>query len=153
MINDFQLRHVSNEGGLSSKLEWDTKRGRDFQCLANFIYCCDGLPKQLIPSHQKMEKFLTQSNPPSATFKSDLNLVLNEFYFLATEKHLNIGFTQIEKRIAPVEFVFIGRSRGQSPHILCAQRSIFRGPTLHTAGFATRNSSKGVLQFTHIRPP
>jgi hypothetical protein len=108
LINFLQDRHVSNEGGLAHVLEWDTKRGRDFQCLAHFIYCCDGLPERLIPTHQKMEKFLTRTDQPDPSFKTTINDVLDEFYFIATEKRLQDAFKRIEKRLAPVEFVFIG---------------------------------------------
>jgi hypothetical protein len=108
MVHSMQDRHVSDEGGLAHVLEWDTKRGRDFQCLANFIFCCDGLPKQTIPTHQKMEKFLVRPDAPSPAFKQAIGEVLTEFYYIATEHKLRDGFTKIGKRLAPVEFVYIG---------------------------------------------
>jgi hypothetical protein len=107
-VNIMQERHISNEFGLAHVLEWDTKRGRDFQCLANFIYCCDGLPKQMMPTHQKMEKFLARPDEPLAAFKHAINEVMTEFYYIATERKLYDAFKKITKRLAPVEFVFIG---------------------------------------------
>jgi hypothetical protein len=44
------------EGGLSTALVWDTTRGREFQNVAQFVYCCDGYPDaQNVPTAPKME--------------------------------------------------------------------------------------------------
>jgi len=106
------------ENGLSQVLQWDTKRGRDFQCIAQFIYCCDGLPEQLFPTAPKMEKWLTRVDKPSQSFQALISDVLSEFWLIATTAQLKYGFTGIDKRVAPIEFVFVGRliwsSRGFS---------------------------------------
>jgi hypothetical protein len=107
-VTDLSMRHIANEGGLGHHLDWDNKRGRDFQCLAQLIYCCDSLPAKLIPTHQKMEKWLVRTDNPQHNFKTSINDVLNEFYYIATEKKLQDAFKKIDKRLAPVEFVFIG---------------------------------------------
>jgi hypothetical protein len=116
-VNDLELRHVANEGGLTKVLQWDTKRGRDFQCLAQFIYCCDGLPNHLIPTHQKMERWLTRMDSPAQSFRVAINGVLDDFYYIATDKRLSSGFTKINKKLAPVEFVFIGSSGVSTPWV------------------------------------
>lgn len=107
-ISDLEAQHVAAEDGLAQALSWDTKRGRDFQCIAHFVYCCDGIPEEQIPTAQKMEKWLVRVDAPVTSFKSDIHDALTEFWNIATTPELNIGFKKIDKRIAPVEFVFIG---------------------------------------------
>ncbi|KAF8844680.1 hypothetical protein BDN67DRAFT_894469 [Paxillus ammoniavirescens] len=107
-ISDLELRHVNTEGGLAEVLEWDTKRGRDFQCIAQLVYCCDSLPEHALPTAQKLEKWLLGSNKPNQAFKAQINDVLTEFGYIAMTPGLNAAFEQVDKRVAPVEFVFIG---------------------------------------------
>jgi len=95
--------------GLGSVLEWDTTRGRDFQCIAQLVYCCDGLPEHLIPTARKLETWLKRVDSPPTTFMSQINDVLSEFWHMSTTKGLDIAFTHVDKRVAPVEFVFIGK--------------------------------------------
>jgi hypothetical protein len=94
--------------GLGSVLEWDTSRGRDFQCIAQLVYCCDGLPEHPLPTAQKLEKWLKRVDNPPTTFMAQINDVLSEFWHIATTPELNFPFTEVDKRVAPVEFVFIG---------------------------------------------
>ncbi|KAJ7047286.1 hypothetical protein C8F04DRAFT_1246961 [Mycena alexandri] len=101
-------RHISIEGGLSQVLDWDTRRGREFQNCAHFVYCCDGIPDHNVPTSAKMEKWLSRVDPPGDQFKRDIDNALNEFGRIATDPALRMGFTKVSKRIAPVEFVFIG---------------------------------------------
>jgi hypothetical protein len=110
-ISDLELRHVNTEGGLAEVLEWDTKRGRDFQCIAQLVYCCDSLPEHALPTAQKLEKWLLGSDKPNQAFKAQINDVLTEFGYIAMTPGLNAAFEQVDKRVAPVEFVFIGKVR------------------------------------------
>lgn len=98
------------ENGLSHVLEWDTKRGRDYQNLAHFIFCCDRLPAEDLPTPHKLEVWLSREDPPTESFKNDIEAVLTDFWNMATDRSLNEAFRVINKRIAPVEFVFIGKS-------------------------------------------
>ncbi|EIW83162.1 hypothetical protein CONPUDRAFT_121609 [Coniophora puteana RWD-64-598 SS2] len=110
-ISDLEARHVSGPpdgGGLSEVLAWDTKRGRDFQCIAQLVYCCDGLPEKFLPTAQKLERWLSRIDKPLPAFRQQMNEVLTEFWLLATSPNLQHAFTQVDKRVAPVEFVFIG---------------------------------------------
>ncbi|KAF8621566.1 hypothetical protein AX15_007593 [Amanita polypyramis BW_CC] len=107
-ISHLEARHVSVDGGLSSQFEWDTKRGRDFQNIAHFVYCCDGLPNEYLPTTQKLEKWLARVDPPGDQFQKEIDDTLRELWMIAKERQLNKGFTAIGKRLAPVEFVFIG---------------------------------------------
>ncbi|KXN89657.1 hypothetical protein AN958_05524 [Leucoagaricus sp. SymC.cos] len=106
-ISELEHRHVTVENGLSHVLEWDTKRGRDYQNLAHFIFCCDKLPVEDLPTPQKLEVWLSREDPPTGSFKKDIEAVLTDFWNMATDKSLNDAFRLINKRIAPVEFVFI----------------------------------------------
>lgn len=72
------------------------------------VYCCDGLPDYLLPTAQKLEKWLVRIDPPTEGFMSRVDKALSEFWYLATTKGLDKGLTKFEKRVAPVEFVFIG---------------------------------------------
>ncbi|KAG9316365.1 hypothetical protein JVU11DRAFT_2398 [Chiua virens] len=107
-IGDLEMRHVQCEGGLAEVLEWDTKRGRDFQCIAQMVFCCDSLPDHVLPTAAKLEKWLSRVDKPSQAFKTHMDGVLNEFGYIAMTPTLNIAFEQVDKRVAPVEFVFIG---------------------------------------------
>ena len=109
-LSELESRHITVENGLSYVLEWDTKRGRDYQNLAHFIFCCDRLPVEDLPTPHKLEMWLSQENPPTEPFKQDIEEVLTDFWNMATDHSLNEGFRLINKRIAPVEFVFIGKT-------------------------------------------
>ncbi|KII92105.1 hypothetical protein PLICRDRAFT_172244 [Plicaturopsis crispa FD-325 SS-3] len=122
-ISDLEARFVASDDGLAQTLQWDTTRGRDFQCIAQVVYCCDGLrsspPQQLLPTAAKLELFLTRVDAPPPQFKKDIGDVLRAFLHIASEPKLNFGFTKIDKRVAPAEFVFIGvllYVMRQSPH-------------------------------------
>ncbi|KIJ67915.1 hypothetical protein HYDPIDRAFT_107452 [Hydnomerulius pinastri MD-312] len=107
-IGDLETRHINSSHGLAEVLEWDTKRGRDFQCVAQFVYCCDSLPDHALPTAVKLEKWLTRVDKPNQTFKTQISDVLTAFGYIASTPGLNAPFTQVDKRVAPVEFVFIG---------------------------------------------
>ena len=106
-----EARHVAVDGGLSDVLEWDTKRGRDFQNIAHMVFCCDGLPDELLPTAQKIEKWISRIDNPPEQFKADIEEVLTAFWRIASSKRYNEAFTKITQRIAPVEFIFIGKLR------------------------------------------
>ena len=97
------------DGGLSDVLEWDTKRGRDFQNIAHMVFCCDGLPDELLPTAQKIEKWISRIDSPPEQFKADIEEVLTAFWRIASNKKYNEAFTKVTQRIAPVEFIFIGK--------------------------------------------
>lgn len=104
-----ESKHVSIEDGLSAKLSWDIRRGRDFQNIAHMIYCCDGYPnEQLLPTAQKIEKWISRADKPTVQFKEDIENVLRGLWVIATTEELKTGFVDIPQRIAPVEFIFIG---------------------------------------------
>ncbi|KAF4602043.1 hypothetical protein EYR40_005244 [Pleurotus pulmonarius] len=146
-INALRNKHILIDNGLSALLSWDTARARDFQNLANFVYCCDKLVssapssskakaskakaspvpssacKREVPTPQKIERWLQRTDEPSRAFKNDIDNVLcfmtevasgsdrggNGYgYRKKKRRRLVNGFEMEGKRVAPVEFVFIG---------------------------------------------
>ena len=101
-------KSLTAEDGLSSRISVDLKRGRDFQSLAQLVYCCDGLPERRVPSPQKLDEWVARPGAPPQAFKGALNGVLATFWYLADEPRFNKGFVRFKERVAPVEFVFIG---------------------------------------------
>lgn len=108
-IGELEAKHVNIDEGLGAKLSWDVSRGRDFQNIAHMIYCCDGYPdEQLLPTAQKIEKWISREDKPTAQFKEDIENVLRGLWVIATTQDLKSGFVDIPQRVAPVEFIFIG---------------------------------------------
>jgi hypothetical protein len=109
LIGELETQYISAEDGLANVLQWDTKRGRDFQCIAQLIYCCDNLPEQTgPPSMQKLSKWLLRDDQPSEKLKKKIRDVLVAFRHIASRSELNSAFSKVQARVAPVEFVFIG---------------------------------------------
>lgn len=94
------------DGGLAETLDWDTKRGRDFQCLALMIYFCQKEVEE--PPAGKVEAWIADLSEPEAQFQRDIDETLANFYILVSTPKYQKAFTAIGKRLAPVEFVFIG---------------------------------------------
>ncbi|KAJ8698390.1 hypothetical protein PTI98_005104 [Pleurotus ostreatus] len=154
-INSLRSKHILIDNGLSVLLAWDTSRARDFQNIAQIVYCCDKLAssvstptpssskskskhstskakarvlpssarKREVPTPQKIERWLQRTDEPSRVFKRDIDDVLcfmtevasgasgggNGYgYRQKKRRRLVNGFEMDGKRVAPVEFVFIG---------------------------------------------
>lgn len=151
-ILELESRHVSVDGGLSQVLEWDTKRGRNFQNIAFMVCCCDGLPdNEHIPTAQKVEKWLCRVDRPTEQFKLEIEGVLKEFWNIAANPDLDAGFKKIGRRIAPVEFIFVGTSfsaqRSLTPIHKGSRRCIIRhAQTTH------RTEGRCYTQTTQVHP-
>ncbi|KAF8974486.1 hypothetical protein BDZ97DRAFT_1911665 [Flammula alnicola] len=107
-IAHLEEKHVAIEDGLAEKLAWDISRGRDFQNIAHMVFCCDGLPDELLPTAQKIEKWISRVDKPPAQFQEDMETVLRTLWVIASNSKYNEGFIKIPQRVAPVEFIFIG---------------------------------------------
>ncbi|EPQ57689.1 hypothetical protein GLOTRDRAFT_37727, partial [Gloeophyllum trabeum ATCC 11539] len=107
-ISQLQTKWVVPETGLGGVLDWDIKRGRDFQNLASMIYICDNLPGHTVPTPQKLEPWLDNHKPPPQSFKEQIEDVLTEMWYIASTPSLSYCFQKPKSRVAPVEFVFIG---------------------------------------------
>ena len=97
------------------------KRGRDFQSLAQLVYCCDNYPEHSTPTAQKMEQWVSRAQAPSPAFKTAIGNVLTKFWYLADSPEYNQAFKNIHKRVAPIEFVFIGGSYSE-PKLAMAEQ-------------------------------
>ena len=73
------------------------------------VFCCDGLPDKLLPTAQKMEKWISCIDNPPAQFKTNIEEVLTVFWRIALNKRYNEAFTKITQQLAPVEFIFISK--------------------------------------------
>ncbi|KAF7355389.1 hypothetical protein MSAN_01455600 [Mycena sanguinolenta] len=102
--------YATVEEGLSTKLSLSAARGREWQNVAHFVYCCDGYPEsENVPTPQKMDKWLSRVDPPGQQFKQEIDGALAEFLDIASDKAAHkIAFANNQNRIAPIEFVFIG---------------------------------------------
>ena len=107
-----ERKHIDVEGGLQDVLQWDVARGRDFQNIAHMVYCCEGLPLQRLPTAQKIETWISRCSDegPGEQFKQDIEDALRTLWLLATTPEHSDAFLKVDKRLAPVEFIFIGWS-------------------------------------------
>lgn len=111
-ISDLGRRMLTSEGGLQSKIDVEFGRGRDFQVLASLVYCCESIPTRSLANSTKLEAFLSRTDSPRAEFKKSIQDVLTSFWHIADKPELNVAFRNVKQRVAPVEFVFIGKSQG-----------------------------------------
>ncbi|TFK54245.1 hypothetical protein OE88DRAFT_1654811 [Heliocybe sulcata] len=108
-ISQLQTKWVIPDTGLASVLDWDIRRGRDFQNFASMIYICDNLPAtHTTPTPQKLENWLANESSPPPAFKDSIEEVLTEMWYIASTPALSFCFKKPKERVAPVEFVFIG---------------------------------------------
>lgn len=109
-LMDLNQKYISPEDGLTTVIHWDTKRGRDFQCLTQLLFCCENLPERSTPTAPKLEQWLIgRTEPPSALYKKQINEVLATFWSIASDPKLQTAFKSVKHRVSPVEFVFIGK--------------------------------------------
>jgi hypothetical protein len=114
-INTINAEFVTGPDGLQGKLGISGKHASGYHAVAHITYCCSHLPKQQkIPTFATLHKFLDQDTTPSKTFQRDMVDVMKRFTEIATTDKLRIGFSEITQKVAPVEFVYIGRSPSHS---------------------------------------
>ncbi|KLO14629.1 hypothetical protein SCHPADRAFT_850808 [Schizopora paradoxa] len=94
---------------LSQTLDWDIRRGRNFQCLTQLVFCCLQLPQHAdATSAKKLGTWLTRIDGPPPNFKKQIEDCLREFYTIASDETLSAPFKTVKERVSPIEFVFIG---------------------------------------------
>lgn len=108
LISELEGRFIAPDDGLTQLIDVDVGRGRDFQLIAQLVYCCQQYPERAQPSAKNLERWLMDPAKPSAEFIATMNAVLRRFWFIAKTKELNYGFKSISKRVSPAEFVFTG---------------------------------------------
>ncbi|KAF8274630.1 hypothetical protein EI94DRAFT_1712759 [Lactarius quietus] len=109
-ITHLEKTHVTIDNGLIDVIPFDDTRGRAFQNIAQFVYCCAGLPAaQRIPSTAKLEKWLMAPDErPSSAFRDAIGLVLGLLWEIAGSTEHDAPFRCFKAKVSPVEFVFIG---------------------------------------------
>ena len=110
-INTINSQFVSAPDSLQDKLGISGKHASGYHAVAHIAYCCSHLPKQQnIPNFATLNKFLGQDTSPGKSLQRDMIDVMKKFTEIATSDKLRFGFSNIPHKVAPVEFVFIGRS-------------------------------------------
>lgn len=107
-ISLLEEKHISIEDGLSTKINFDTSNARDFQNIAGMVFCCHGLPNEPVPTSSQVQKWLSTQEIPPEQFKNEIEDVLRTMWVIGSEGAFNEGFVNIEKKVAPIEFIFIG---------------------------------------------
>ncbi|KAI0373428.1 hypothetical protein BV20DRAFT_1049842 [Pilatotrama ljubarskyi] len=107
-ISLLEARFISPEDGLTSIIDVDVGRGRDFQLVAQLVYCCEQYPVHAQPTAKNLEKFLQRTDEPKIQFQETVTKVFTAFWHIAHSATLNYAFTHIKKRVSPAEFVFTG---------------------------------------------
>ncbi|KAJ7068337.1 hypothetical protein C8F01DRAFT_1117794 [Mycena amicta] len=109
LISMLEAQYVSSENGagLADLLDWDTKRGRQFQNVAQLVYCAALYPVEEVPTGPKLANWLNHDDVPGEQFTQAMKKVFDDYSRIAEEPHLkSVAFGK--QRIAPIEFVFIG---------------------------------------------
>ncbi|KAI8975860.1 hypothetical protein BD414DRAFT_580593 [Trametes punicea] len=107
-ISELEARFILREDGLTRAIDVDVGRGRDFQLIAQLVYCCDQYPEHAQPSAKNLERWLQRMDEPNQQFQKIIKDVLTKFWHIAHSEELNYGFSKIKKRVSPAEFVFTG---------------------------------------------
>ncbi|KAF9648549.1 hypothetical protein BDM02DRAFT_3115148 [Thelephora ganbajun] len=107
-INTINAKFITGPDGLQDKLGISGKHASGYHAVAHIAYCCSHLPKkQKIPTFATLNKFLDQDTTPSKTLQRDMEDVMKKFTEIATIEKLRFGFSNIQQKVAPVEFVYI----------------------------------------------
>ncbi|KAI0644548.1 hypothetical protein C8Q79DRAFT_1001865 [Trametes meyenii] len=107
-ISGLEARFILLEDGLTQTIDVDVARGRDFQLVAQLVFCCEQLPMHAQPSARNLERFLSRKDSPSPELQATVKAALTAFWHIAHSEDLNYPFRDIKKRVAPAEFVFTG---------------------------------------------
>jgi hypothetical protein len=105
------VREITNEyylcaDGISENMDLNHARARDFQNLAQTIYCIDQLPNQVHGTTMQIDKWLTNEEP-SPSIRKKIHDVFRIYRDIARNKQLKIPLKK-PSRVAPAEFIMIG---------------------------------------------
>ncbi|EIN11787.1 hypothetical protein PUNSTDRAFT_63533 [Punctularia strigosozonata HHB-11173 SS5] len=107
-IGDLQEEFVNAEDGLTTVLNWNTKRAADYQCLVQLVYSCEHTWNRPTPTGKKLTTWLSRDNEPDNSFKAAIHQSLRELWAIAADPILNDAFSKVKRIVAPIEFVFMG---------------------------------------------
>ncbi|KAF5333571.1 hypothetical protein D9611_002455 [Ephemerocybe angulata] len=141
-LGALEQRFLLIKGGLLELIDLDTGRARAYQNLANLAYTCEGLPnEERFATSGKISQWVATSPAPSKQLKRTVEDSLQTFISIAADKAHNQAFRTIDKKVAPVEFIFIGVLL----HMLRNQTKHAKGLAIHNFRIAVRE------QFTDVR--
>ncbi|KAF8609059.1 hypothetical protein BDV93DRAFT_519081 [Ceratobasidium sp. AG-I] len=116
-MRELVARYFEGDDGITQHLPVNTKRSKDFQCFAQYVYMANALPNFDMPLAAKLTKFLKEQDHRKPAFKKAVEKAMEELSELVQDEDLvkMIGVSPI----APVELVHIcllclllsGRSR------------------------------------------
>jgi len=109
-IDELERKHVEIEGGLSQWLPFDQSRGKAHHNIMIMIQCCENYPDEITSFGMSTLTRWLETSVPGRGFKGDMENVLVDLWSIASNEELNYPFTGFGRRVAPVEFVFIGAS-------------------------------------------
>ena len=102
---------MTGPNSLQDKLGISGKHASGYHAVAHIAYCCSHLPKkQNVPGFAPLSKFLNQDGSPPKNLQRDIADVMKKFTEIATTEELRFPFSNIQHKVAPVEFVYIGQS-------------------------------------------
>ena len=99
-----------SQDSLRTTINIAVSRASDFQHVAGLAYCCYKYPEQVFPTYSHLDRWLSQPDTLPEDFMEQVRETLTAFWYIASNEGFNHGFSQIDKRVAPAEFVFIGMS-------------------------------------------
>jgi hypothetical protein len=110
LINELCDRYVKGRGKRPVILDWNTQRARDFEGLATVAHLIVEYPERPNPTAAHLKYWLDSASEPEARLRPDLIRIMDEFWRIAKNKKLNVAFTGMKQKVAPLEFIMIGAS-------------------------------------------
>ncbi|KAI0768751.1 hypothetical protein BD413DRAFT_614251 [Trametes elegans] len=107
-VCELEARFITMEGGLTQLIDVDVARGKDFQLIAQLVFCCEQYPAHSLPTAKSLENWLLRTDEPPQSLKDKLIKVLTAFWHIANTEETNYPFKSMKKRVSPAEFVFTG---------------------------------------------
>jgi len=104
-MRDLVAQYFEGDDGITQHLPVNTKRSKDFQCFAQFVYMANALPNFDMPPSAKLTKFLKEQDERKPAFKKAIDNAMSGLADLVQDEDLIkiIGTAPI----APVELVHI----------------------------------------------
>jgi len=107
-FDELVTTYVSQEDGIPSYIKWNTKRERDFQCIALLVMVCYYLPDFHSATPSKLKTFIATPELPSDAFKAHIRQVLSIFQTLVSTSEFRTVIEAASPILAPIEFVYVG---------------------------------------------
>lgn len=104
-MRDLVAKYFEGDDGITQHLPVNTKRSKDFQCFAQFVYMANALPNFDMPAAAKLTKFLKEQDERKPAFKKAVAKAIDGLSELVQDEELvkMIGTAPV----APVELVHI----------------------------------------------